>query len=68
MLVEWSKNGVCNVGGMVVENSPDHITLWKTNDLRAQGDSRSGEAGKVQDGPPRPSGAILEAGKGNLAA
>ena len=68
MLAEWSKNGVCNVGGMVVENSPESHKPVEIGDLRAQSDSRSGEAGKVQDGPPRPSGAILEAGKGNLAA
>ena len=31
-----------------------HTTLWKTNDLRAQGASRSGEALEVQTGPPKP--------------
>ena len=68
-----------DVGGIVEERC---LQCWRngcgklseshkpveTGDLRAQSDSRSGEAGKVQDGPPRPSGAILEAGKGNLAA
>ena len=33
---------------------PIHTTLWKTNDLRAQGASRSGEALEVQTGPPKP--------------
>ena len=31
-----------------------HTTLWKTNDLRTQGASRSGEALEVQTGPPKP--------------
>ena len=53
MFPEWSKIGFANVPRMVVENSPDHITLWKTNDLRAQGASRSGEALEVQTGPPK---------------
>ena len=29
MFPEWSKIGFANVPRMVVENSPDHITLWK---------------------------------------
>ena len=32
----------------------DDTTLWKTNDLRTQGASRSGEALEVQTGPPKP--------------
>ena len=29
MFPEWSKIGFANVPRMVVENSPDHIALWK---------------------------------------
>ena len=29
MFPEWSKIGFANVSRMVVENSPDHMTLWK---------------------------------------
>ena len=57
-----------NVFGLLLENSTDSHKPVEISYLRAQSDSRSGEAGKVQDDPPRPSGAILEAGKGNLAA
>ena len=64
MFPEWSKIGLANVPRMVVENSPNHTSLWKTNDLRAQGASRSGEA---QRGPNRPAEVAdgpLRAGKG----
>ena len=64
MFPEWSKIGFANVPRMVVENSPNHTSLWKTNDLRVQGASRSGEA---QRGPNRPAEVAdgpLRAGKG----
>ena len=53
---------------MLVENYTESHKPVEISDVRAQGDSRSGEGRKVQDGSPRPSGAILEAGKGRLAA
>ena len=46
---------------------PIHTTLWKTNDLRAQGASRSGEALEVQTGPPKPLTGRWKAGMGSLA-
>ena len=49
---------------MLVENSTDSHKPVEIDDLRAQGDSRSGEVGRVQSGPTRPSGAILTPGKG----
>ena len=49
---------------MLVENSPDSHKPVETDDLRSQGDSRNGEVGRVQNGPTRPSGAILPPGKG----
>ena len=41
------------------------LSPHQIDDLLAQGDSRSGEGGgEVQNGPTRPSGAILTPGKG----
>ena len=56
-------------GGVVLceENSPKSHKPVEIGDLRAQSDSRGGEAGRCQDGPVRPSGAILEAEKGYSA-
>ena len=58
----------CGVSALHVENCPESHKPVEISDLRAQSDSRSGEAGRVQDGPPRPSGASLAAGKGRCAA
>ena len=48
---------------MLVENSIDSHKPVEIGDLRAQGDSRSGEKKEVQDGPPRPSRAAERPGK-----
>ena len=47
-----------------MENCPESHKPVEIDDLRAQGDSRSGEVGRVQNGPTRPPGAILTPGKG----
>ena len=63
MLVECSKNGVCNVGGMFVENYPESHKPVEIGDLRAPSDSGSGEAPEVQTVPTKPPGEILAPGK-----
>ena len=55
------------MSALCLENCPGLHKPVEIGDLRAQSDSRGGEAGKVQDGPLRPSGAILEAEKGYSA-
>ena len=67
MYPEWSKIGFANVPRMVVENSTESHKPVEIGDLRDQGDSRSGETKRVQDGPPRPSRAAERPGKGRLA-
>ena len=51
MLAESTKNGVCNVGGKHVENSPESHKAVEIGDSRAQGDLRSG---RPLEGPNRP--------------
>ena len=52
---------------LTVENYQESHKPVGIGYLRAQSDLRGGEAGRVQDGPLRPSGAILEAEKGYSA-
>ena len=49
------------------KTAPDHTSLWKQAIYALRAIQEVGRPGKVQDGPLRPSGAILEAEKGYSA-
>ena len=53
MLAERSKNGVCNVGGKVVENSPESHKPVEIGDYTASDDSEIGDTPEKRSNPAR---------------